>query len=87
MPEPAPVPEVLCVICRQLWDARDPGVMYRSLDGKWWCADERACIDWARRAEILRASQVTAPPETLAAMYRALDDSWNRLWERMGWDR
>lgn len=39
---------VVCAICWQEWDPRDPAVQYRSLDRKWWCADETACT--ARRA-------------------------------------
>ena len=86
LPPPAAAPEVVCCICGQLWDARDPGITYRSIDRRWWCADDQACLEWASRAAILAASPVRTDPATLAKMYRALDASWAALWARMGWN-
>jgi hypothetical protein len=45
--------EVACCICGQVWDPRDPGVLYRSLDRAWWCDDETACTDRRARADIV----------------------------------
>ncbi len=86
MPEIARA-EVTCCVCGQLWDARDPGVAFRSCDRRWWCTSERACLEWARRAAILAAAQVRTAPEDMARMYAALAESWDRLWDKMGWDR
>jgi hypothetical protein len=38
---------VTCCVCGQPWDPASPGVEYRSLDGRWWCKDERPCTTWA----------------------------------------
>jgi hypothetical protein len=46
--------------------------MYRSLDKKWWCADERLCLTR------VAAAPATAPQD-IAAMYRALDTVWASL--------
>lgn len=78
---------VTCRVCGEPWHPADPGVGYRSLDHQWWCADETACTERASRREIMAAAGVRSDPATLAAMYRALDESWNRLWAEMGWDR
>lgn len=76
-----------CCVCEQSWDPASPAVTYRSLDRKWWCADETACTDRAARREALAAAGVRTDPATLAAMRRALEESWARLWARTGWDR
>ena len=81
------MPEVTCCVCGARWQAADPGVKYRSLDRRWWCTDDTACLEWASRAAILAANPVRTDPGDLAKMYRALDESWSRLWDRMGWDR
>ena len=48
---------VFCCICGQPWDSSFPAVEYRSLDRKWWCADETACTARRARAEaILQAA-------------------------------
>jgi hypothetical protein len=36
---------VFCLVCGKRWDAINPGVLYRSEDGQWWCADETACAE------------------------------------------
>lgn len=89
MPEPVLVPPaVRCCVCGKLWESQDPGVLYRSADHRWWCAAEITCRRRARAADALAAGVVTAltSSEDMAAMFRALDDSWARLWARMGWD-
>ncbi len=90
MPDHAPASlEVLCCVCGQLWDARDPGIAYRSLDRRWQCADGHACLAWARRAVLLHASLERSPrtsTEDMARMWAALAESWAALWARMGWD-
>jgi hypothetical protein len=44
MPEQSHVHvHVFCLVCGQKWDPSDPGVLYRSADRQWWCADEVAC--------------------------------------------
>lgn len=42
MPAPSPL-AVPCCVCGHTWPASDPGVLYRSGDRRWWCADEVAC--------------------------------------------
>jgi hypothetical protein len=34
---------VTCLECEVTWDPADNGVLYRSADNRWWCADYRAC--------------------------------------------
>ena len=36
---------VVCLVCGYRWLATDPGVLYRSADQRWWCADEIACAE------------------------------------------
>jgi hypothetical protein len=74
-------PNVTCCICGQLWNPADTRVDYRSLDRRWWCADETDCT--ARRARI-EAQAIATPAADLAAMYRALDQVWAEL-EQQGW--
>lgn len=64
---------VHCAVCDQPWRAHDPGVAYRSIDGKWQCQDHFAC---KRRARARNAE--------VAAMYRALDKVWDQL-AKDGW--
>jgi hypothetical protein len=59
------------------WHPANPGVMYRSLDKKWWCADEKLCL-----ARV--AAAPATDPQDIAAMYRALDQVWADL-EANGW--
>ena len=66
---------VYCCVCGARWDAEDPRVLYRSLDGRWWCRDEEPCTRQARVS-------MTAEEET--AMLRALDEVWAEL-EARGW--
>lgn len=90
MPEPVTAPaEVQCCVCGQLWDARDPGILYRFLDSRWWCADEQGCLEWATRRSLARTVLEALPEissDDMARMRRALDNAWARLWTRMGWD-
>jgi hypothetical protein len=72
---------VSCCICGKKHDPFSPAVEYRSLDAKWWCADETACTDRAARRELTLAA---AQSWELAAMYRALDRAWADL-EANGW--
>ena len=62
----------VCCICGRVWDAMDPGVQYRSLDLKWWCTDETSCTSTAAANEAATGHRTTSP-ETLAAMWAALD--------------
>lgn len=66
---------VYCCVCASRWDTRDPRVLYRSADRRWWCRDEEPCTQRAR-------ASMTAEEE--AAMQRALDDVWAEL-EARGW--
>lgn len=66
-------PMVHCVSCDQPWHPMDPAVHYRSLDHGWWCRDEFAC----KRRTLARRVEV-------AAMYRALDQVWDKL-AQDGW--
>jgi hypothetical protein len=75
---------VACCICGALHDPRDPAVSYRSLDKKWWCADETACTERRALAEVAGHAGITTPAGDLAAMYRALDAVWADL-EANGW--
>jgi hypothetical protein len=77
-------PNVTCCICGQLWNPADPRVDYRSIDRRWWCADETDCTDRRARMARLEAHGTSTPPGTLAAMYRALDQVWAEL-EQQGW--
>jgi len=74
---------VFCCICGHAHDATSPAVEYRSLDRKWWCADETGCTDRAARGQ-LTAELAATPAADLAAMYRALDTVWAAL-EINGW--
>jgi len=65
---------VTCIVCGKCWNPMVPGVLYRSGDLRWMCADETAC-----RARI--QAQAAADVQ---AMWRALDKCWERL-EREGW--
>ncbi len=56
---------VLCCLCGRQWLAMDPRVLYRSCDGRWWCADEAGCKD--------------RHLANLAAMQRGLDQAWGVL--------
>ena len=74
---------VYCCICGIACDPSDPAVTYRSLDRKWWCADETDCTDRAARASLaLLADQARAGE--LADMDRALESVWADL-EANGW--
>lgn len=66
--EAAPI--IYCCVCGTAFPASDPAVLYRSADGKWWCADEIAC-----RAVL---------NYTIKMMQAALDDVWAELKEN-GW--
>ena len=85
MPEIAHA-EVTCCVCGQLWDARDPGVAYRSYDRLWWCTDGKACLEWGSRAALLLAAEISTAPEDMTRMYQALDQAWTLLWDKMGWN-
>ena len=39
---------VSCCECHVLWPADHRGVLYRSADNRWWCANWRACRDRLR---------------------------------------
>ena len=63
-------PVVHCCVCGKCHSSSSPQVLYRTLDGQWWCRDERACYE--RR------------DATVKAMQQALDDVWAEL-EARGW--
>ena len=75
---------VFCCICGAAHDARSPGVLYRSMDRRWWCTDDGSCLDRAsallvRQAEAARDRAMAEASPELAAMYAALDQVWADL--------
>ena len=67
---------VTCCVCGAQYRPGHPAVQYRSLDRKWWCADEQACTARARAA--------AAPSAPLAVMYAEIDAAWERIIKE-GW--
>jgi hypothetical protein len=76
---------VTCCICGIQRDPTSRAVSYRSLDKKWWCADETACTERRALAEITGRGGTGAPAADIAAMYRALNQVWAGL-EKNGWE-
>ena len=68
---------VFCAICGQGFSPMNKAVGYRSLDRRWWCADETDCTDRAARQAITAAMAQVADTA-------ALDQSWASL-KAEGW--
>ena len=71
---------VFCCVCGTPFSTGNPAIEYRSLDRRWWCTDEVACI---MRATI-NGQQAQDWMADTAAIQAALTSVWASL-DADGW--
>lgn len=62
--------DLSCCVCHKTWAATSPGISYRSLDGRWWCASAADC---GRRLARAKARQDLLFTRVISLLAHMLD--------------